>query len=61
MAENSSSYPPPPSYYCFYKNFLEDPAFAPVPPSPIRGPCSLYSTTYTTDVVLPSLEDQGIR
>ncbi|KAH0462267.1 hypothetical protein IEQ34_009842 [Dendrobium chrysotoxum] len=61
MAATSSSYPPPPPYYRLYKDFLEDPTSAPEPPSPIRGPYPLYSATYTTDVVLPSLEDQGVR
>ncbi|XP_020585009.1 mediator of RNA polymerase II transcription subunit 7a-like [Phalaenopsis equestris] len=61
MAATSSSYPPPPPYYRLYKDFLEDPKSAPEPPSPIQGLYSLYGATYTTDVVLPSLEDQGVR
>ncbi|KAG1328335.1 hypothetical protein COCNU_01G022690 [Cocos nucifera] len=58
----SSSYPPPPPYYRLYKDHLEDPKSAPVPPPPIDDATyPLFGATYTTDVVLPSLEDQGVR
>ncbi|URE40685.1 Mediator of RNA polymerase II transcription subunit [Musa troglodytarum] len=57
----SSSYPPPPPYYRLYKDYLEDPESAPEPPPPVQGTYPLFGATYTTDVVLPSLEDQGVR
>ncbi|XP_010909698.2 mediator of RNA polymerase II transcription subunit 7a [Elaeis guineensis] len=58
----SSSYPPPPPYYRLYKDYLEDPKSAPEPPPPIHDATyPLFGATYTTDVVLPSLEDQGVR
>lgn len=61
MATTSSSYPPPPPYYRLYKDYVQDPKSAPEPPPPIQGPYPLFGATYTTDVVLPSLEDQGVR
>ncbi|KAK1293315.1 Mediator of RNA polymerase II transcription subunit 7a [Acorus calamus] len=61
MAATSSSYPPPPPYYKLYKDYLEDPESDPKPPPPIEGSYQLYGATYTTDDVLPSLEDQGVR
>ncbi|THU70893.1 hypothetical protein C4D60_Mb08t29790 [Musa balbisiana] len=57
----SSSYPPPPPYYRLYKDYLEDPESAPEPPPPVQGTYPLFGATYTTDVVLPTLEDQGVR
>ncbi|XP_020108686.1 mediator of RNA polymerase II transcription subunit 7a-like isoform X1 [Ananas comosus] len=57
----SSSYPPPPPYYRLYKDYERDPASAPDPPPPIQGAFPLFGATYTTDVVLPTLEDQGVR
>ncbi|CAD5165789.1 unnamed protein product, partial [Musa acuminata subsp. malaccensis] len=57
----SSAYPPPPPYYRLYKDYLEDPESAPEPPPPVQGTYPLFGATYTTDVVLPSLEDQGVR
>ncbi|XP_020268281.1 mediator of RNA polymerase II transcription subunit 7a-like [Asparagus officinalis] len=60
-ATTSSSYPPPPPYYRLYKDYLQDPSSAPDPPPPVDGAYPLFGATYTTDVVLPSLEDQGVR
>ncbi|PKA65684.1 Mediator of RNA polymerase II transcription subunit 7b [Apostasia shenzhenica] len=57
----TSSYPPPPPFYRLYKDYLEDPKCAPEPPPLIQGPYPLFGATYTTDVMLPSLEDQGVR
>uniref|UniRef100_A0A453D4W2 Mediator of RNA polymerase II transcription subunit 7 n=1 Tax=Aegilops tauschii subsp. strangulata TaxID=200361 RepID=A0A453D4W2_AEGTS len=57
----SSAYPPPPPFYRLYKDFEQDPSSAPEPPPPIEGSYQLFGATYTTDVVLPSLEDQGVR
>jgi mediator of RNA polymerase II transcription subunit 7 len=57
----SSAYPPPPPYYRLYKDYEKDPSSAPEPPPPVDGPYQLFGATYTTDVVLPSLEDQGVR
>ncbi|CAI9268345.1 unnamed protein product [Lactuca saligna] len=37
------------------------PTSAPEPPPPIQGTYLLYGANYTTDDVLPSLEDQGVR
>ncbi|XP_047046274.1 mediator of RNA polymerase II transcription subunit 7a-like [Lolium rigidum] len=58
---SSSAYPPPPPFYRLYKDFEQDPSSAPEPPSSINGAYQLFGATYTTDVVLPSLEDQGVR
>ncbi|KAL6858675.1 hypothetical protein ACP4OV_017677 [Aristida adscensionis] len=57
----SSSFPPPPPFYRLYKDYEQDPSSAPEPPPPVDGPYPLFGATYTTDVVLPSLEDQGVR
>ncbi|OVA07292.1 Mediator complex [Macleaya cordata] len=57
----TATYPPPPPYYRLYKDFIENPKSTPEPPPPIEGTYILYGATYTTDDVLPSLEDQGVR
>ncbi|KAI3677018.1 hypothetical protein L1987_86636 [Smallanthus sonchifolius] len=57
----TSTYPPPPPYYRLYKDYEQDPSSAPEPPPPIQGTYLLYGSSYTTDDVLPSLEDQGVR
>ncbi|KAL6013493.1 hypothetical protein ACLOJK_003991 [Asimina triloba] len=57
----SASFPPPPPFYKLYKEYVNNPKSAPAPPPPIQGTYSLYGATYTTDDVLPSLEDQGVR
>ncbi|CAI9091054.1 OLC1v1025973C1 [Oldenlandia corymbosa var. corymbosa] len=57
----TATYPPPPPYYRLYKKYLEDPSSAPEPPPPIEGTYVLFGNTYTTDDVLPSLEEQGVR
>ncbi|KAI3826364.1 hypothetical protein L1987_00411 [Smallanthus sonchifolius] len=57
----TATYPPPPPYYRQYKDYEQDPTSAPEPPPPIQGTYLLYGSTYTTDDVLPSLEDQGVR
>ncbi|KAJ3683911.1 hypothetical protein LUZ60_014138 [Juncus effusus] len=58
----SASYPPPPPYYRLYADYDTDPDSAPAPPLPIDGGAyPLYGATYTTEAVLPSLEDQGVR
>ncbi|KAK9082216.1 hypothetical protein Syun_031665 [Stephania yunnanensis] len=61
MTSTTASYPPPPPYYRLYKSYLQNPKSAPEPPPPINGTYQLYGATYTTDDVLPSLEDQGVR
>ncbi|CAN6460332.1 unnamed protein product [Victoria cruziana] len=61
MSATSSAYPPPPPFYRLYKDYLQDPTSAPEPPPPIEGTYMLYGSNYTTDDVLPSLEDQGVR
>ncbi|KAK9152475.1 hypothetical protein Syun_010784 [Stephania yunnanensis] len=61
MTSTTASYPPPPPYYRLYKGYLQNPKSAPEPPPPINGTYQLYGATYTTDDVLPSLEDQGVR
>ncbi|MQM19072.1 hypothetical protein Taro_052072 [Colocasia esculenta] len=57
----SASYPPPPPYYRLYGDYLRDPKSAPEPPPPVQGTYPLFGATYTTEDVLPSLEDQGVR
>ncbi|KAJ1697730.1 hypothetical protein LUZ63_006242 [Rhynchospora breviuscula] len=57
----AASYPPPPPYYRLYSDYSTDPDSAPPPPLPIEGSYPLYGATYTTEAVLPSLEDQGVR
>ncbi|XP_076910499.1 mediator of RNA polymerase II transcription subunit 7a-like [Bidens hawaiensis] len=57
----TATYPPPPPYYRLYKDYEQDPTSAPEPPPPVQGTHQLYGSTYTTDDVLPSLEDQGVR
>ncbi|KAJ8429147.1 hypothetical protein Cgig2_010013 [Carnegiea gigantea] len=57
----TATYPPPPPYYKLYKDYLQNPKSAPEPPPPIQGTYMLYGATYTTDDVLPSLEEQGVR
>ncbi|XP_078171336.1 mediator of RNA polymerase II transcription subunit 7a-like [Carex rostrata] len=57
----AASYPPPPPYYRLYSDYITDPDSAPPPPPPIEGAYPLYGSTYTTEAVLPSLEDQGVR
>ncbi|KAK7255864.1 hypothetical protein RIF29_29289 [Crotalaria pallida] len=59
---STSSFPPPPPFYKLYKNYKEDdPNSAPLPPPPIKGTYTCFGATYTTDDVLPSLEEQGVR
>ncbi|XP_065857751.1 mediator of RNA polymerase II transcription subunit 7a-like [Euphorbia lathyris] len=57
----TATYPPPPPYYRLYKDYLTNPKSAPEPPPPIDGNYSCFGATYTTDYVLPSLEEQGVR
>ncbi|CAK9145907.1 unnamed protein product [Ilex paraguariensis] len=57
----TATYPPPPPYYRLYKNYLQNPSSAPEPPPPIQGTYVLFGSNYTTDDVLPSLEEQGVR
>ncbi|KAL3625278.1 Mediator of RNA polymerase II transcription subunit 7a [Castilleja foliolosa] len=57
----TATYPPPPPYYKLYKEYSQDPDSAPAPPPPIQGPYVLYGANYTTDDVLPGLEEQGVR
>ncbi|ONI03574.1 hypothetical protein PRUPE_6G266300 [Prunus persica] len=55
----TTTYPPPPPYYKLYKDYLQDPKSAPeLPP---EGTYICYGGNYTTDDILPSLEDQGVR
>ncbi|XP_057858328.1 mediator of RNA polymerase II transcription subunit 7a isoform X1 [Cryptomeria japonica] len=57
----ASTYPPPPPFYRLYKDYLDNPDSAPAPPPPVSGSYVLYGATYTTDDILPSLEEQGVR
>ncbi|XP_073275072.1 mediator of RNA polymerase II transcription subunit 7a-like [Primulina huaijiensis] len=57
----TATYPPPAPFYKLYKKYSEDPDSAPSPPPPIQGPYVLYGANYTTDDVLPGLEEQGVR
>ncbi|KAL3825457.1 hypothetical protein ACJIZ3_021486 [Penstemon smallii] len=57
----TATYPPPPPYYKLYKQYSQDPDSAPEPPPPVQGPYVLYGANYTTDDVLPGLEEQGVR
>ncbi|KAL6507122.1 Mediator of RNA polymerase II transcription subunit 7a [Orobanche hederae] len=57
----TATYPPPPPYYKLYREYSQDPNSAPAPPPPIQGPYVLYGGNYTTDDVLPGLEEQGVR
>ncbi|PPD90573.1 hypothetical protein GOBAR_DD12501 [Gossypium barbadense] len=57
----TATYPPPPPFYRLYKDYLQNPKSAPEPPPPIEGTCVCFGGNYTTDDVLPSLEDQGVR
>ncbi|KAI3810652.1 hypothetical protein L1987_20274 [Smallanthus sonchifolius] len=57
----TTTYPPSPPYYKLYKDYEQDPSSAPEPPPPIQGTYLLYGSSYTTDDVLPSLEDEGVR
>ncbi|XP_027088111.1 mediator of RNA polymerase II transcription subunit 7a-like [Coffea eugenioides] len=57
----TATYPPPPPFYRLYKKYSEDSKSAPEPPPPIEGNYQLFGATYTTDDVLPSLEEQGVR
>ncbi|CAH9125421.1 unnamed protein product [Cuscuta epithymum] len=58
---STATYPPPPPFYKLYKGYLKDSKSAPEPPPPIEGTYVLYGCNYTTEDVLPSLEDQGVR
>uniref|UniRef100_M1ALK0 Mediator of RNA polymerase II transcription subunit 7 n=1 Tax=Solanum tuberosum TaxID=4113 RepID=M1ALK0_SOLTU len=58
---STATYPPPPPFYRLYKDYLQDPKSAPEPPPPIEGTYVLFGSNYTTDDVLPNLEEQGVR
>ncbi|KAL3841168.1 hypothetical protein ACJIZ3_025759 [Penstemon smallii] len=57
----TATYPPPPPYYKLYKQYCQNPDSGPAPPPPVQGPYVLYGANYTTDDVLPGLEEQGVR
>lgn len=57
----ASAYPPPPPYYKLYKDYSENATSAPAPPPPVVGTYLMFGSTYTTDDMLPSLEEQGLR
>ncbi|CAM6090071.1 unnamed protein product [Calypogeia fissa] len=57
----ASTYPPPPPYYKLYKDFDSNPESAPAPPPPVTGTYAMFGSNYTTDDMLPSLEEQGLR
>ncbi|CAK9322931.1 unnamed protein product [Citrullus colocynthis] len=57
----TATYPPPPPFYKLYKDYLQDPKSTPEPPQPIEGTYMCFGSNYTTDDVLPSLEEQGVR
>ncbi|CAM8963735.1 unnamed protein product [Rhodiola kirilowii] len=57
-----AAYPPPPPYYKLYKDYdPKHPESWPQPPPPIQGTYVCFGANLTTDDVLPSLEDQGVR
>ncbi|AED90613.1 transcriptional co-activator-like protein [Arabidopsis thaliana] len=56
----TATYPPPPPYYRLYKDFSENTDSAPEPPPPIEGTYVCFGGNYTTEDVLPSLEEQGV-
>ncbi|CAN7037254.1 unnamed protein product, partial [Brassica rapa subsp. trilocularis] len=56
----TATYPPPPPYYRLYKDYSENPSSAPEPPPPIEGTYVCFGGNYTTEDVLPSLEEQGV-
>ncbi|AED90572.1 putative protein [Arabidopsis thaliana] len=56
----TATYPPPPPYYRLYKDYSENPNSAPEPPPPIEGTYVCFGGNYTTEDVLPSLEEQGV-
>lgn len=58
---STATYPPPPPFYRLYKDYLQNPKSAPEPPPPIEGTYVLFGSNYTTDDVLPNLEEQGVR
>lgn len=58
---STATYPPPPPFYRLYKDYTENPESAPEPPPPIEGTYICFGANYTTDDVLPSLEEQGVR
>jgi hypothetical protein len=43
----SSAFPPPPPFYGYYKDFLDDPDSAPLPPPPIEGTYTMFGANYT--------------
>ncbi|KAJ6778595.1 MEDIATOR OF RNA polymerase II TRANSCRIPTION SUBUNIT 7 [Salix koriyanagi] len=57
----TATYPPPPPFYRLYKDYNENPKSIPEHPPPIEGTYMCFSGNYTTDDVLPSLEEQGVR
>lgn len=57
----TSTYPPPPPYYKLFENYLDNPESAPAPPPAIEGTYTMFGSTYTTNDLLPSLEEQGLR
>ncbi|XP_075517517.1 mediator of RNA polymerase II transcription subunit 7a-like [Primulina tabacum] len=57
----TATYPPPAPFYKLYEKYCEDPDSAPSPPPSIQGTYVLYGANYTTDDVLPGLEEQGVR
>ncbi|XP_007029120.2 PREDICTED: mediator of RNA polymerase II transcription subunit 7a isoform X2 [Theobroma cacao] len=57
----TATYPPPPPFYRLYKDYLQNPKSAPEPPPPIEGTYVCFGGSYTTDDLLPSLEEQGVR
>jgi mediator of RNA polymerase II transcription subunit 7 len=57
----ASTYPPPPPYYKLYKDYGSNPESAPAPPPPVVGTYAMFGSNYTTDDMLPTLEEQGLR
>lgn len=57
----TSAYPPPPPYYRLYKDYLDNADSAPSPPPPIEGTYTMFGANYTTNDLLPSLEEQGLH
>ncbi|KAL9270564.1 Mediator of RNA polymerase II transcription subunit 7b-like protein [Drosera capensis] len=57
----TATYPPPPPYYKLYKNYATNPSSTPTLLPPIQGTYVCFGANYTTDDVLPGLEEQGVR
>lgn len=60
-AAAGAAFPPPPPFYKLFKDFLDDPSSAPSPPPPVVGTYTMFGGNYTTNDMLPGLEEEGLR